>query len=290
MISSNSEGNDEQFSGNELDESGGEESEATPEEEQASGHELDEPEDEESKSVPEEGESSGGELDEPEDEESKSVPEEGQISGNELDESGGEESESIPEEKKFTGLELDELDVPPIPEEEDSKGIERKFGEKKKLSLCVAIGLCRDKQRLLLCIAIGLCLLIGIGYLYLKWKKSNIPFNQKEETPQFNKLTIPKDQLLIFNSFIIPFKENKQFTYISLSISFYLPNKELRREMIEKKGQLRGIIYDILREEINKAKEIPPLKELKKFVIRGLNTALSTGKASEVYITKFLLV
>ena len=268
MNSSNSEENDKQFSGNELDESGGEESEATPEEEQASEHELDEPEDEES----------------------KSVPEEGQISGDELDEPGGEESESIPEEKRFSGLELDELDVPPIPEEEDSKSIERKFGEKKKLSLCVAIGLCRDKQRLLLCIAIGLCLLIGIGYLYLKWKKSNTPFNQKEGTSLFDKLAIPKDQLLIFNSFIIPFKENKQFTYISLSISFYLPNKELRREMIEKKGQLRGIIYDILREEINKAKEIPPLKELKKFVIRGLNTALSTGKASEVYITKFLLV
>lgn len=268
MNSSNSEENDKQFSGDKLDEPGGEESEATPEE----------------------GESSGGELDEPGDEESKATPEEEQASGDELDEPEDEESESIPEEKKFTGLELDELDVPPIPEEEDSKGIERKFGEKKKLSLCVAIGLCRDKQRLLLCIAIGLCLFIGIGYLYLKWKKSNIPFNQKEETPQFNKLTIPKDHLLIFSSFIIPFKENKQFTYISLSVSFYLPNKELRREMIEKKGQLRGIIYDILREEINKAKEIPPLKELKKFVIRGLNTALSTGKVSEVYITKFLLV
>ncbi len=198
-----------------------------------------------------------------------------QFSGNELDESGGEESESIPEEKKYTGLELDELDVPPIPEEEDSKIIEGKYREKKRLSLYIAI---------------GLCLLIGIGCLYLKWKKSNIPFNQKEGISQSIRLAIPEAQLLIFPSFVIPFKENKQFTYISLSISFNVPNKELGREMIENKFQLRGIIYDILREEINKATGILPLKELKKFVIRGLNTALSTGKVNEVYISKFLAV
>ena len=226
--------NDEQFSGDKLDEPGGEESEATPEE----------------------GESSGGELDEPEDEESKSVPEEREFSGGELDESGDEESESIPEE-------------------EDSKGIEGKF---------------REKKRLLLCIAVGLCLFIGIGYLYLKWKKSNIPLNQKEETRQVNRLAIPEAQLLIFPSFVIPSKENRGFTYISLSISFNVPNKELKREMIEKKGQLRGIIYDILREEIHKAKEIPSLKKLKEFIIRGVNIALSTGKVNEVYITKFLAV
>jgi len=228
--------NDEQFSGDKLDEPGGEESEATPEEEQASGDELDEPGDEESKSVPEEGESSGGELDEPEDEKSESVPEEGEFSGGELDESGGELDEPEGEESEA------------IPEEEDSKGIEGKF---------------RENKRLLLCIAIGLCLFIGIGYLYLKWKKSNIPLNQKEETRQVNRLAIPEAQLLIFPSFVIPFKENRGFTYISLSISFNVPNKELKREMMEKKGQLRGIIYDMLREEIHKEKEIPSLKKLK---------------------------
>jgi len=248
--------NDEQFSGDKLDEPGGEESEATPEEEQASGDELDESGDEESESIPEEGQSSGGELDESGDEESKATPEEEQASGNELDEPGDEESESIPEE-------------------EDSKGIEGKF---------------RENKRLLLCIAIGLCLFIGIGYLYLKWKKSNIPLNQKEETRQVNKLAIPEAQLLIFPSFVIPSKENGGFTYISLSISFNVPNKELKREMMEKKGQLRGIIYDMLREEIDKEKEIPSLKKLKECIIRAVNMTLSAGNVSEVYISKFLAV
>ncbi len=201
-----------------------------------------------------------------------------QFSGDKLNESGDKESESIPEEGEFSGGELDESwdeESEPIPEEGDSKRLERKF---------------REKKRLLLCIAVGLCLLIGIGYLYLKWKRSIIPLNQKEGTSQVYRLAILKDQLLIFHSFIIPFKENRGFTYISLSISFNVPNKELKREMIEKKGQLRGIIYDMLREEINKVKEIPPLEKLKEFITRGVNTALSAGKVNKVYITNFLAV
>jgi len=260
--------NDEQFSGDKLDEPGDEESKATPEEEQAPGDELDEPEGEKSESVPEEGESSGDELDEsgdeldePEDEKSESVPEEGEFSGGELDESGDELDEPEDEESEA------------IPEEEDSKGIEGKF---------------RQKKRLLLCIAIGLCLFIGIGHFYLKWKKSNIPLNQKKDTRQVNRLAIPEAQLLIFPSFVIPSKENRGFTYISLSISFNVPNKELKREMIEKKGQLRGIIYDMLREEIHKEKEIPSLKKLKECIIRAVNMILSAGNVSEVYISKFL--
>ncbi|GAG19995.1 unnamed protein product, partial [marine sediment metagenome] len=98
------------------------------------------------------------------------------------------------------------------------------------------------------------------------------------------------DQLLIFHSFVIPLKENREFTYISLSISFSVPNIELKREMIEKKGRLRGIIYDMLREEMNKVKEIPPLEKLKESITRGVNAALSAGKVNKVYITNFLAV
>ena len=85
-------------------------------------------------------------------------------------------------------------------------------------------------------------------------------------------------------------EENREFTYISLSISFKLPNKGLKGEMIEKKEQIRGIIYDVLREEIKKAKEIPPLEKIKAFIIKRVNSAISTGKIDDVYITQFLAV
>ena len=223
------------------------------------------------------------ELDELRDEEGESIPEgedpksDDQFSGTELDELGDEKGES----NQVSGNELREEEGESIPEGEDPKSIRGKL---------------REKKRLLLCIGIGLCLLIGTGYLYLKNKKYEIVFYQKEvnqkkeEAPQFNRLPIPKDQLLIFHSFVVPFKESKRFTYISLSIYFNVPNKELRREMIEKKDLLRGIIYDILREEINKIKEIPSLEKLKEFTIRGVNMGLSAGKVNEVYITKFLAV
>ena len=130
----------------------------------------------------------------------------------------------------------------------------------------------------------------GIGYLYLKGRVSDIRVDKEEKIPQFDRPGIPKDQLLIFPSFVIPLKENKKFTYISLSIYFNLPNKEIMGEMIEKKGELRGIIYDILREEINKTEEVPSMPELKGFIVRGVNAALSAGKVNEIYITKYLAV
>ncbi|MBW1672725.1 MAG: flagellar basal body-associated FliL family protein [Deltaproteobacteria bacterium] len=180
-----------------------------------------------------------------------------QFSGDELDES----SKSIDEENES------------IPEEENSKGTWAKHRGKKRVSLCIAL---------------GLCFLIGIGYFYLKGKAFDIL--QEEETTQLHRLKIPKDQLLLFHSFVIPLKEKKGFTYISLSISFNVPNKELGREIIAKKEQLRGIMYDILREEINKTEEIPPLEKIKGFLTRRVNMALSGGKVNEIYITKFLAV
>jgi len=182
-------------------------------------------------------------------------------------------------DEQFSDDELDELsksdseESESISEEGNSKGIWAKHRGKKRVSLCIAL---------------GLCLLIGIGYFYLKEKAFDIP--QEEETTQLHGLKIPKDQLLLFPSFVIPLKEKKGFTYMSLSISFNVPNKELRQEIIAKKEQLRGIMYDMLREEINKTKEIPPLEKIKGFLTRRVNMALSAGKVNEIYITNFLAV
>ncbi|MBW1856848.1 MAG: hypothetical protein JRI42_01015, partial [Deltaproteobacteria bacterium] len=134
-------------------------------------------------------------------------------------------------DEKFSGNELDESSMPedveaePISEEMNSKGIWAKYRGKKGFSLFIAL---------------GLCLLIGLGYLYLKEKAFDIP--QEEETTQLHRLKIPKDQLLLFHPFVIPLKEKNGFTYISLSISFNVPNKELRREIVAKKEQLRVIM------------------------------------------------
>ena len=108
--------------------------------------------------------------------------------------------------------------------------------------------------------------------------------------PQQAKISAPVEQPLIFDSFVIPFKEHDKFAYIALSISFDFTNSKLREEMTENKDYLRGIIYDILEKEINRANKVPPTEELKAFIVQGVNNLLSAGAVSEAYIINFLAV
>lgn len=196
----------------------------------------------------------GDELDEPGDEESI------EISGNELDEPGDEES------KPFAGKELNES------KNKKSKALPKEKNKSK------------GKKKLFLFFVTGICLLAG-GVYYFSQNK-----NEKEITSRAKTFPISHDQSFILDSFIIPFKGNQRITYISLNISFKLSNRELMEEMLEKKGQLRGIIYDILGEEINKVKDAPSIQKLKELIIRGVNKVLTAGEVSEAIITDFLPV
>ena len=189
---------------------------------------------------------------------------------------------------RLTGLELDELDLPSIPEKEGSKSLDVKYRERKRLWLLIPTGLCKEKKGLSLCIAIVLCLLIGTGYLYMKEEISLVTSNQKEGPARF---AIPKDQLLVFESFVIPFKQSKKFTYLSLTITVNSRDKKLMGEMIQEKNRLRGIIYDMVAEDINGGlKDVPSLEKLKKCIIRAVNGALTMGRIKEAYITDLLAV
>ncbi|MBW2615364.1 MAG: hypothetical protein JRD02_04205 [Deltaproteobacteria bacterium] len=185
-----------------------------------------------------------------------------EFSGNELDENDEESS----------GNELDEPEdetSESIPDQEPIKGAEKIY---------------KGKGRLWMFIAIGLFLLSGIGYLSIKGEMSPVTSTQKEG------FAIPKDQLLVFRSFVIPFNQSLKYSYISLSIAFKLPNKELRGEMVREKYRLRGIIYDMLTEEVNGLKEVPRIEKLKKCIISAVNGAVSMGKINDAYITDLLAV
>lgn len=203
----------------------------------------------------------GDELDEPGDEESI------EISGNELDEAGDEEN------KSFAGKELNES------KDKESKALSKEKnkskGTKKKS---------KGKKKLFLFFVAGICLLAG-GVYYFSQNR-----NEKEITSRAKTFPITHDQSFILDSFIIPFKGNQRITYISLNISFKLSNRELMKEMLGKKDQLRGIIYDILAEEINKVKDAPSIQKLKELIIRGVNKVLIAGEVSEAIITDFLPV
>jgi flagellar basal body-associated protein FliL len=150
----------------------------------------------------------------------------------------------------------------------------------------------KGRRRIVAGIAIALIALIGIGagYLYLKREKIAVSPSQEREPGQTVSISMPEEEVLVLEPFVIPTDGNKDFTYLFLSISIKLPNKEVRREVTEKGGSLRGIVYDTLAREIANTRKVPPLESLKEFIIRGVNGALSSGKISDVFISEFLAV
>jgi flagellar basal body-associated protein FliL len=194
------------------------------------------------------------------------------------------------DDKQFSGNELDGMEdeegKPSAEEEDDLKDAKKEQAERRRIlspTALVALSM------------LTLFILTGIGFLYLKKAKPDVVSGQneikkREVIPSINRIAISKDQLFVFDSFIIPITEKKGFTYFSLSICFNMPNKELKEEIIENEAALRGIIFDRLRQEMSKTEEIPTIGTLKKFISGELNKSLSNGMIKEVYITKFLAV
>ena len=131
---------------------------------------------------------------------------------------------------------------------------------------------------LFILILTGISLLLVFSYFYLKHDILSLNNKKIEVLPEKRHFPIFKEETITFDSFIVPFRENKRFTYISLSIVFSLPNKEISREMSRNREYIRGILYDMFAEEINRVNNIPPIDHLKESIIRTVNRALSTGE------------
>ncbi len=146
------------------------------------------------------------------------------------------------------------------------------------------------KSKFLLVIAIGVSLFLGIGYIYVK--PNNLKLNNEKSDLVSGKdnYYAKKGESVTFDPFIVPFKNNTRFTYISLSIVISLPNNEVRNEMTRKRDRIRGILYDMFIEEVNRENKIPPIDHLKKSIIRTVNRVLSVGVVKEVFVTQFLAV
>ena len=283
--------------GHELDEPGDEKSEEVagddpdnPRDEEVAeifGHELDEPGDEESEEV------DGDDPDDPGDEEVA------EIFGHELDEPGDEKSEEVagddPDDptsehsEKVAGDELDASDVSESKsfagnEVNRSKDKQSKPYTEKKIKFNDIKKKLRDKRTLFLFLVSGVCLLVGGSYYFFQHK------NGKEINSRSNIFPIPHDKSIIFESFILPIQKKQGYTYISLNILLELSNIKLKGEIGEKKDQLRGIIYDILEQEIHRVEDANALDKLKALIISRTNTVLTSGEVREAFIINFLVV
>jgi len=184
---------------------------------------------------------------------------------------------SFPDDEQFTGNELDEDadgELQSIPCETNRQDSGRRHGGKRWLWPCVAL---------------GLCFAMGLGYWSMRRVKITAAPSEINKTLQQG-LPVPRVQLIHFHSLVIPFHKSKDFTYLSFSISFCVPNNKVKEEMKRREVQLRGIIYDMLAQEINRSSGVAPLERLKELIIGGINGSLSEGAVREAYITRFLAV
>lgn len=141
------------------------------------------------------------------------------------------------------------------------------------------------KKKAFFCFVTGTLLLAGLSlYPLLKNRSGHVWL------PQLKWFSIQNSKSIKFEPFIIPFREHGKFTYISLSISFELPNKELMDEMIEKNNWIRGIIYNILCDNIYVLENVSSLMKLKKFIVNNVNNILTAGKVDNAIITDFSTV
>ena len=148
----------------------------------------------------------------------------------------------------------------------------------------------RGKGGLTILIAVGLLLLLGIGFIHYKYDFLGINKEKSDLILESEILPAQKREMIKFDSFIVPFKENGRFTYLSLSFIFSLPNKEIRDEMSRKRDRIRGNLYEMFIEEVNSASRIPGIDHLKKSIITTVNRVVSAGVVEEVFVTQFLAV
>lgn len=142
-----------------------------------------------------------------------------------------------------------------------------------------------SKKKALFYFVAGSLVLAGLSlYPLLKNRQENV------WTPQLKWFSIQNSKSIKFEPFIIPFREHGKFTYISLSISFELPNKEIMDEMIAKNNWIRGIIYNILSENIYVLENVSSLMRLKKLIINNVNNVITAGKVDNAIITDFSTV
>jgi flagellar basal body-associated protein FliL len=111
---------------------------------------------------------------------------------------------------------------------------------------------------------------------------------QDAALPVVAQVTVQKNAVMAFDPFLIPLSEKSRYAFISLSFSLELPNGQSGKEIRERMSELRGFIYDSLKEDFQKAEGIPLIQAVKDGIERAIRLRLRGQQVKEVYISQFL--
>jgi flagellar basal body-associated protein FliL len=95
-------------------------------------------------------------------------------------------------------------------------------------------------------------------------------------------------KLLNFDDFLIPLEGESKHALIALSFSLQMPNEEIEKAVEERMKELRGCIYDTLREDFENREEIPSVQAVKDGIGRAMGLVLPELQVKDVYIRRFL--
>ena len=132
---------------------------------------------------------------------------------------------------------------------------------------------------LLIVLALGL---FWIGYALVDRRD---PFDGPHPIPRE---TIERNAVVNFDPFLIPLGMKSKYTLISLSFSLELPNGEEEKTMEKRMKEIRGFIYDTLREDFTRTEGIPSVQAVKEGVGRAVRLVLPDLQVTDVYISRFL--
>lgn len=100
--------------------------------------------------------------------------------------------------------------------------------------------------------------------------------------------TLQRNAVVNFDPFLIPLGMKSKYTLISLSFSLELPNGEVEETVKRRMNEIRGFIFDILREDFTEGEGIPSMQTVKEGVSRAFRVALPGLQVKDVYISRFL--
>jgi len=103
-----------------------------------------------------------------------------------------------------------------------------------------------------------------------------------------SRVSIERNPMMNVDFLLIPLGARSRYTFISLSFSMELPNGKTKEDMEKRISEVRGFIYDTLKEDFANIEGIPPLQEVKDGICRAVRTALSGSRVVDVYISQFL--
>jgi flagellar basal body-associated protein FliL len=127
-----------------------------------------------------------------------------------------------------------------------------------------------------------------LAVLALLWSRIPQADKQGRQEAPAAKIPVQGNQVLAFDPFLIPLGGKSKYTFISLSFSVELPNGQSGKEIKEKMVELRGFLYESLKEDFQKAEGIPLIQAVKDRIDRAVRLTLPGQQVKEIYFSQFL--